>query len=136
MDYFVGAVVTFVILIIFRFFVNKEINQSNKIEISYSQTNVYELIRDYMPKISRQKKDTQASKYNSKLYLKIFVVGKNAYWIKENTFYMADIVEDEIDQDTTRPVDTMSMDKVQLNEMMFIVEKLTKGNTNDSWNSR
>ena len=59
-----------------------------------------------------------------------------AYWIKDSIFYMADMSNDGgVDKDTTRRVDTMTMDKVQLKKMMFIIEKLTEGLENDSWNS-
>ena len=63
------------------------------------------------------------------------VVGKNAYWIKDNVFYEADVVDGDVDKKTARQVDTMAMDKVQLNKMMSIVEKLTEGTHNDYWDS-
>jgi hypothetical protein len=49
------------------------------------------------------------------------------YWIVNNTFYVADIVDGNVEENTTRLVDTMTMDKVQLDKIMFIVEKLREG---------
>jgi len=40
---------------------------------------------------------------------------------------VADIVDGQVDKSNSQEVDTMSMDKVQLDEMMFIVEKLREG---------
>lgn len=57
-----------------------------------------------------------------------------AYWIKNNTVYVAEIENGIVLNETTKVVDIMGMDKVQLDEMMFIIEKLTEGNINDNWN--
>jgi len=60
----------------------------------------------------------------------------NAYWIKDNVFYMADMSSDGmVDKDTTRIVDTMAMNKVQLDKMMFIIDRLRE-DTYDSGGSR
>ena len=48
-----------------------------------------------------------------------------AYWIKDNVFYTADMaMNGNVDKDTTRTVDTMTMNKVQLDKMMFIIDRL------------
>ena len=57
-----------------------------------------------------------------------------AYWIKDNTFYEANLVDGEVDKNTTKVVDTMTMDKVELDKMAFIVQKLTEGTRNDFGN--
>jgi hypothetical protein len=55
-------------------------------------------------------------------------VESQAYWIRSNVFYTADLNEmGLVDFDSARPVDTMTMSKVQLDKMSFIVEKLTEG---------
>ena len=61
---------------------------------------------------------------------------EQAYWIKDNVFYTADMDGDYVDKDTTRRVDTMAMNTVQLDKMMFIVDKLREGNLNDSGGTR
>jgi hypothetical protein len=60
----------------------------------------------------------------------MFLDGR-AYWIKDNQFYCADLVNGNVDQETAKPVDTMGMDKVQLDKMFFIVQKLTEGKADD-----
>lgn len=85
-----------------------------------------------------KKPNTQSINYINKNHLRVMVVDNNAYWIKNNTFYVADLVDGQIDNETTREVDTMTMDKVQLDKMLFIVGKLTEGLNNESrdqWNS-
>lgn len=48
---------------------------------------------------------------------------------------MADFKNNEIDKNSVRTVDTMSMDKVQLDKMFFIIDKLTGRDKNDSGGS-
>ena len=47
-------------------------------------------------------------------------------------FYMADIFQNDIQKDTARVVDTIGMDKVQLDKMLFIMDQLREGKNNDS----
>lgn len=75
------------------------------------------------PKIPK----TQSTDYVSKHSIKAIVVDNNMYWIANNAFYVADIVNGNVEENTTRLVDTMTMDKVQLDKMMFIVDKLREG---------
>lgn len=71
--------------------------------------------------------------HHQKTTLKVIIMDNLAYWIKDNAFYMADMSADgTVNKDTTRLVDTTTMNKVQLDKMLFIVDKLAEGNLNDS----
>lgn len=74
--------------------------------------------------------------HRQKVETRIAFVDNNAYWIKDNCFYTAPVIDDEIDVDAAIQVDTMSMDTVQLNKMLYIVEQLREGLEDDNWNSR
>lgn len=86
--------------------------------------------------IQKPEKQTQSKIHNSKTNIKVIFMEDQAYWIKDNIFYTADIVGDGVDKDTTRKVDTMVMNKVQLDKMMFIIDRLREGNSNDSGSTR
>ena len=58
-----------------------------------------------------------------------------AYWIKDNVFYTANMIGDNVDKDTTRTVDTMAMNRVQLDKMMFIIDRLREEALDDSGSS-
>jgi len=136
MEFFVGAIITLVAVVVTRKFIVRDIENKNKIDIVYSQSNVYELIRPFIPdSLIRQLAPSQSSKHYDKIFTKILVVDEMAYWIKENTFYSASLVDGNVDKATAKPVDTMAMDKVQLDKMINIIETLTKGNFNDYRNS-
>lgn len=69
--------------------------------------------------------------------LRVAIIDNLAYWISDNAVFVAGINEDGfIDKESARPIDTMGMDKVELDKIGFIVERLTEGNNNDSGNTR
>ena len=72
-------------------------------------------------------KKTQTSQYVSRNSVRAIAVEDQIYWIADNAFYTANIVDGDIEENSTRLVDTMTMDKVQLEKMMFIVDKLREG---------
>ena len=75
---------------------------------------------------------TQSRKYHEKMNIKVIIVDQNAYWVKDNIFYTAPMINEHIDNDMAKEVDTISMDKVQLEQMLFIMDKLREGNNDDS----
>jgi len=99
----------------------------------YRQSHIFSLISPYlhyMPEISLLP-NTQAYSHEAKNKLRVVFTDDKAYWIKNNAFYQADLVDGLVDESTTKVVDTMSMDKVELDKMVFIVQQLTEGMTND-----
>jgi hypothetical protein len=77
---------------------------------------------------------TQSRKILEKSQTRIVFSEDRAYWIKNNMFLHAELVNGEIDDSTTKVVDTIAMDRVELDKMAFIVQKLTEGTTNDGGN--
>jgi hypothetical protein len=64
--------------------------------------------------------------------VRVIVVENEAYWIKDNAFYTAPLINDLINKDAAVQVDTTHMDKVQLDKMLFILDRLREGINNDS----
>lgn len=138
MEYFIGSVVTIIAYVVFNKAMRRESAGSVSIPvIRYSQSHIYSLLSpylDYAPEPVKQIK-TQSLDYHKKIYVRILVFNGKAYWIKSNVFYTAEFKEGMVDKDTTKEVDTMSMTKPELDQMMFIVEKLQEGSNDDNWNS-
>jgi hypothetical protein len=136
MEYFLGSLITLVTLYVaFRF--NKEkISKPNSF-IKYSQAYKNEALKDIFMKIISPKKlaKTQSTNYLRKISTKILFFNDSAYWIKDNALYTADLIEGEVDEKSTRTVDTMGMDKVQLDKTIFIVSKLREGIDDDRSNT-
>jgi len=131
MEYLIGAAITMMAYIISNRIASKRFSTENdsQFKITYSQSHVYELMRPYIDMVGpiEEPVKRQSINYLKNVYLKIMVVENKAYWIKDNKFMVAEIVDGEIDKANSQEVDTMNMDKVQLDEMLFIVEKLREG---------
>ncbi len=91
--------------------------------------NQYSVRRKHIEKINRK---SQSKIRQEKENVRVIIVENEAYWIKDNTFYTAPMVNNLIGKDYAMQVDTSTMDKVQLDKMLFILDKLREGISNDS----
>jgi predicted ribosome-associated RNA-binding protein Tma20 len=89
----------------------------------------YSKQRKYIEKINRK---SQSKIRQEKENVRVIIVENEAYWIKDNGFYTAPMVDNLISKDSAIQVDTSTMDKVQLDKMLFILDKLREGISNDS----
>lgn len=137
MEYFIGSIATAIVLFVaYKVFQNTD--GVKPITIRYSQSALYELIKPALPFLEMTIETTlvtQATKHKNKDLVKVVMVENQAYWIEDNTFYVADITEDGIDTESAKTVDTMGMSDVELDKIIFIVETLNEGKNNDSRSS-
>jgi hypothetical protein len=77
---------------------------------------------------------TQSTKYDDRDKVRVLIVGNKAYWISNNAVFEAEVSNGDFDHSQGKVVDTMGMDKVELDKLSFIVETLTEGDNNDSSN--
>ena len=75
---------------------------------------------------------SQSKVHHDKTNIRVIIVENSAYWIKDNIFYKAPLVNELIDKESAEQVDTINMDKVQLDKMLFIMDKLREGINDDS----
>lgn len=129
MEYFIGAIVAIGSYIVLMKHVNTLKVEEDSYTVIYSQSHIYEMIKPAMQAMPDMVPDVphQSTNYVKNVYMKIMVVKNKAYWIKDNRFIVADIVDGEVQKENAKEVDTMNMDKVELDEMLFIVEKLREG---------
>ena len=127
MDYVIGSIVTLFSIYFINRFIKKELDTVSITSITYSQSHIHNLISPFLPDNDEMVmlKPTQSSKYVEETQLRVLIVEDKAYWIKDNDFLVADLIEGLVDKESARLVDTMSMSKVELDKIMFIVEKLT-----------
>ncbi len=91
--------------------------------------NQYSMRKKYIEKINKK---SQSKIRQEKENVRVIIVENEAYWIKDNGFYTAPMVDNLISKDSAIQVDTSTMDKVQLDKMLFILDKLREGISNDS----
>lgn len=135
MEYFLGSLITIVILLIFVKQVNKVTNVS-QIKLTMSQSHNYELIKSFYKKtIDKEESKTQSKNHMLSKSIKVIFVDNKAYWIKDNAIYFANAKNKKFDINSAKKIDTHSLSKVELDKITFIVDKLTEGNKDDSGNS-
>lgn len=142
MEYVVGSLITLAtIFVVYKSFnkIDKTV-KVNKIRAK-SQSYMHMLAAPLQPFFEILQEGpsfpppTQSRKYYDSTHLRVIFHEDKAYWIKDNSFLEAAIIDGVIDHENATAVDIMGMNKVQLDKMMFIVEKLTEGLNNDFGNS-
>ncbi len=136
LEYFVGSSVT-IAAWLFVLFLNKLFKTYNyPVKIKASQSRTHYLMMPVTVNIVPMKDlVTQATNHFDNSQVRVLMTEENAYWIADNALYKADIVDGMVVEESSKKVDMMGMDKVELEEMIFIVEKLTEGKSNDRWSS-
>lgn len=139
MEFLLGSIFTVLLFSTIRFFVLR-LNLKDRYSVNpviYTQSRIHALIGQRMAELIYPKEPpkTQSRELASKGEIRVVFSDKHAYWIKDNKLYQADVANGQIDNSTKKIVDTMAMNKVELDKMFFIVQKLTEGKNNDSGNS-
>jgi|688.fasta_scaffold1514115_2 hypothetical protein len=134
MEYLIGSLSTFILLRLMSIKMLKNKN-NKKISLSYCQSHIFEIVKPLLPPIKKPEITTQSRVYEAKSSVKVIIMQEQAFWIKDNVFYTANMNEGYVDKETTRRVDTMGMDKVELDKMLFIMDQLRDGKINDSGSS-
>jgi hypothetical protein len=138
MEYFLGSAVTMIAMFITTRLISYDKVYKKKYVPRYSQSHIHMTILPLLPEIKKYKKKmiTQSSKHEEKINIRIVILENKAYFVKNGTFYCADMHGTDIDGASATLVDTIGMDKVQLDKMLFIMDQLRDGNKNDSGDSR
>jgi hypothetical protein len=63
----------------------------------------------------------------SEVQISVAIFDEKAYWVVDNTFYVAEIIDGEIDRSSSRPIDPFSMSNSDVKKMLFILDNLVEG---------
>jgi hypothetical protein len=137
-EYFLGFLVAIVTLVLLRLLVPRTIKNNPTTKIKYSQTHIHNIIKDNLPDhlFLPMKKPRQTINHEKSIHLKILFLEKEAYWIKENALFIAEQEDGIVKEETAKRVDTIGMNRVQLEKVIYIVDILNEGNQNDSGYTR
>jgi hypothetical protein len=135
LEFLAGSAFTIILIILIRSRLLRS-NFDKKYLVSklvYRQSYIHDLVGAEMSRLMAfpKAKNTQSRNLVSNNELRVVFVDGLAYWVKDNCFYQANVVEGKIDDFSKKIVDTMGMNKVELDKMFFIVQKLTEGKKND-----
>ena len=57
----------------------------------------------------------------------VAVIEDKAYWVINNIFYQADVINGEIDRSSSKPINAFNMSQRDVTKMLFILDNLTEG---------
>lgn len=137
MEYLIGSLTTFIIVNLMSKYMLRNKDLKQKTRLTYQQSHIFELVKPLLPDIKSLKPErkSQSVNHENKTNVKVIIMGNQAFWIKDNMFYTADMEGHLINKESTRRVDTMAMDKVELDKMLFIMDQLRDRTINDSGSS-
>lgn len=103
-----------------------------------SQMDVHKLTKSLFDRNTTKytTKVSQMKKYEDSNRIDVLVVGNQAYWVANNVFYTGEVIDGQIDHDTTKPINTENMQKDEIDKMLFIIDSLKNGNKNDFGGTR
>jgi len=134
MEYFLGCFFTLTMIYVVVRLLKQPKNRIINNVIIHSQSRLHEIVKDFLP-ISTKPLKTQATEYFESSHVLVIRNENKVYWIQDNIFYVADIINGQVAEETKKRVDTSTMNKVELDKISFIVDKLTEGKRYDSGNS-
>ena len=106
---------------------NKKLNIK---KLSFSQSGIHNAIKDLLPKNSelRKKAVSQSRKHDKEKSIRvIYTPDQKAYWVVQNTFYCADLINGQLDPSTGKPVETDGLSKKDIEKLLFILDNLKNG---------
>jgi len=138
MEYFLGSVITMVAMFVATRLISLEKKVIRENPFRYSQSHIHEIISPLVPNLRKYKKivPRQSRNQEEKTNIKVVIFDNKAYFVRDAKFYCAEMHGTDIDGANATLVDTMGMDKVQLDKMLFIMDQLRDGKKNDSGDSR
>jgi hypothetical protein len=110
-------------------------------KVVYTQSSIHQIVKHFIPKdlFDLPKISSQARKHVDKNSVKVLIMEDEAYWVHDNMFYVAQAENGSVNPESVKQVDTNNMSKRDIDRMLFILDSLKNGNSDDSgstWNNR
>jgi uncharacterized ion transporter superfamily protein YfcC len=124
-----------IVIVVLTFFLSCYIiNYNSKIRakgikmVLKSQSAIHNKTKIFNPPMKEQDVFSQSKKHVQNYMLRVMVIDNNAYWVKDNVFFVASTENGNVLHDTAKQVDTSNMSKADIDKMMFILDKLKELN--------
>lgn len=131
MDYAIAIVLT----IVASFVILKTVKKNEQFflkQVLYRQSDIHNIAKHFYKDTKLiQKKETQITKRMDSEAVKVVLTDDKAYWVADNVFYDADLVDNHPDMSTAKPIDTNNLSKEDIDKMLFILDNLDRGNKDE-----
>ena len=99
----------------------------------YRQSDMHEMLKRFFSNgLSVETKSSQMIKRKDKLSTKVIILEDKAYWVVDNVFYVGDAVNGSVQPESGEPISTSGLSSKEINKLLFILDNLKNGKTNDS----
>ena len=104
------------------------------VKIVYTQSSIHQMIKNLLPRdlFELPTINSQARKHVEKNTIKVMIVEDKAYWVHDNMFYVAEALNGSVNAETVQPIDTNNMSNRDIDKMLFILDSLKNGNSDDN----
>lgn len=99
-------------------------------KILFRQSLIHQSIKYFLPTNSDLKSTRvrQSKNHLNRNTTRVIQTPDNkVYWVANNVFYYADLVDGEFDPANAKQINTENLSKKQLEELLFILDNLNKG---------
>lgn len=105
--------------------------QPNRLrKIKFRQSALHLVVKSALPtnKEANMLKKTQSKKFVEDNTIRVIRTPDNkAYWVDKNVFYYLDLSDGEFDPSQAKVVDTSTLSKEEIDELLFILDNLKNG---------
>lgn len=111
--------------------INKSRKRVKLKRILFRQSLLHHIIKGVLPtnaELNSQKKRQSKLHQGAGIVKVVQTPDSKAYWIEDNIFYCADVVDGHFDPSAGKPVDTSNMSKKEMNKLLFILDNLNSQN--------
>ena len=140
MDYIFFGILSFLLAAIFcltiiNIVVRKK--QISKIMTRQRQSDNHLFLKEFFSRNIKSKNNfSQLELRKEKTKVKIIFTDDNkAYWVDNNIFYVASVINGRPDFRNAEKIDTTNMSKNELDKMLVILDNLRRGDTNERGSS-
>lgn len=134
MEYFIGSILTIIAFMVLNRTIEKTRNVGIPIPI-FNQSKKYYVLKSYLRYTKKRNIERQSTKKVPKGSTRGIVVGNTIYWIEDGFLVTANFVNGKPEESSKKRVDTYSMNDVELKRIVFIVDKLSEGRSDDTGNT-
>lgn len=95
--------------------------------ILFRQSLIHESVKEVLPTNSelRKKKNSQSKNLQKQKTVRVIYAPDNkAYWVSENVFYCAELIDGEFNPEDAKPIDTHSLSNQEIEKLLFILDNL------------
>ena len=121
----------FIIIVANRF------NQKSYSKKIYRQSDMHEMLKRFFSNnLLVEKKSSQMEKRKDKILTRVIILEDKAYWVSDNVFYVGEAANGEVKPETGIPISTSGLSSKEINKLLFILDNLKNGKSNDSGSTR